>query len=106
MLFFGDGVVAALGPWITSENSPYPHRRAFESAEALDSLIGILRAGGIILAQWGKVRRYMFFIKTNKGNHYFFHQITPSSFKHSTMAFSTWVLLRYFVFVLATKTKS
>jgi hypothetical protein len=52
MLFFGDGVVAALGPWITSENSPYSHRRAFDRAEALDSLIGILRAGGIILALW------------------------------------------------------
>lgn len=48
MLFFGDGIVAAPGPRITSQNSPQSHKAAFKSAEALYRLIGILGAGGKI----------------------------------------------------------
>lgn len=49
MRFFGDGVVAALGPRITSQDPPQSHKTALQGAEALDRFIGILGTGGIIL---------------------------------------------------------
>lgn len=48
MLFFGDGVVSALGPRITSEESPKSHQASLEGAEALDRFISVLGTGGIV----------------------------------------------------------
>ena len=66
MCFVGDGVIAALGPRITTQNSPQPHEAAFESAEALDRFVGILGAGRIILTLGSGVRGDSSLIKSDE----------------------------------------
>ena len=66
MSLLGDGVVAALGPRITSENPPHAHEKSLESAVNLDRLIGILGTGGIILALGTGVGRNGSLIKADE----------------------------------------
>lgn len=65
MPLFGDGVVAALRPRVASEYPPQAHKASLKSAEALYRLIGVLGAGGKILALGFSVRRYGSLIKTD-----------------------------------------
>lgn len=64
--FFGDGVVAALRPRITSEYSPHSHEEPLKGAVDLDRLVGILGAGGKILAFRSGVRGDSSLVKSDE----------------------------------------
>ena len=65
-VLFGDGVVAALRPRITSEYPPYSHQGALQRAVGLDRFVGIVGTGGIILTLWLRMRGDSSLVKSNQ----------------------------------------